>query len=65
MTSLYEWRKSSRSGSSTNCVEVAANVPGVVVVRDSKDPGGPKLTFAPAGWDAFTVAVRNGEFDLG
>jgi Domain of unknown function (DUF397) len=65
MTSAYEWRKSSRSGSSTNCVEVAVNVPGVVAVRDSKDPDGPKLTFAPAEWDAFTAAVRNGEFDLG
>jgi hypothetical protein len=46
-------------------VEVAANLPGVVAVRDSKDPDGPKLTFAPAEWDAFTAAVRNGEFDLG
>jgi hypothetical protein len=64
MTRHYEWRKSRRSGSTTNCVEVAANSPGVIAVRDSKDPDGPKLTFAPAEWDAFTAGVRAGEFDL-
>ena len=32
------WRKSSYSGS--NCVEVAGNLPGIVAVRDSKDPVG-------------------------
>ncbi len=64
MTSPYEWRKSSRSGSQANCVEVAANLPGEIAVRDSKDPDGPKLIFAPAGWGAFTAGVRDGEFDL-
>ena len=64
MTEPYEWRKSSRTVSSGNCVEVAANVWGVVAVRDSKDPDGPKLTFAPAEWDAFTAGVRDGQFDL-
>ena len=33
------WRKSSHSGSDTNCVEVAAEG----AVRDSKNPGGPVL----------------------
>jgi Domain of unknown function (DUF397) len=64
VTRPYEWRKSSHTVSSGNCVEVAANVPGVVAVRDSKDPNGPKLTFAPAEWDAFTAGVRAGEFEL-
>lgn len=49
-----EWRKSTRSGSSGgNCVEIADNLPGIVAVRDSKDPAGPALTFAPTAWTAF------------
>lgn len=64
MTGPYEWQKSSRSGSQGNCVEVAANLPGVIAIRDSKDPDGPLLTFTPAQWAAFTAAVRSGEFDL-
>ncbi|MFF5203182.1 DUF397 domain-containing protein [Micromonospora sp. SD19] len=48
------WRKSTRSnGSGGNCVEVADNIPGVVAVRDSKDPGGPVLVFTPGAWRAF------------
>ncbi|MEV4279826.1 DUF397 domain-containing protein [Actinoplanes xinjiangensis] len=39
------WRRSTRSGSSGNCVEVAGNLPGIVAVRDSRDPNGPALTF--------------------
>ena len=34
--SRAEWRKSSYSGQSGNCVEVARNLPGLVAVRDSK-----------------------------
>ncbi|MEU8185345.1 DUF397 domain-containing protein [Micromonospora sp. NPDC049044] len=52
------WRKSTRSGGSGgDCVEVADKLPGVVGVRDSKDPAGPALTFAPAAWAAFLVDV--------
>ncbi|MFJ2577387.1 DUF397 domain-containing protein [Kitasatospora aureofaciens] len=43
------------------CVEVDDAHPGRV--RDSKDPDGPRLTFAPAAWQSFITAVRTGEFD--
>ncbi|MET7670953.1 DUF397 domain-containing protein [Micromonospora luteifusca] len=50
------WRKSSRSsGNGGNCVEVADNLPGVIGVRDSKDPTGPALNFAPKSWRAFVT----------
>jgi hypothetical protein len=60
-----QWRKSSYSGSNGGgCVEVARNLPGIVAVRDSKDPHGPALVFTPEDWQAFTARVQAGEFDL-
>jgi hypothetical protein len=53
------WRKSSHSnGGEAACVEVADNLPGIVAVRDSKDPHGPELIFTSAAWRTFTHAVR-------
>lgn len=57
------WRKSSLSGSGNDCVEVADNLPGIVAVRDSKDPHGPTLVFDPGEWRAFISGVKGGEFD--
>jgi uncharacterized protein DUF397 len=60
------WRKSSFSGNNGgNCVEVASNLPGIMAVRDSKDPVGPKLVFTADEWAAFMARTRGGEFDRG
>jgi hypothetical protein len=55
-----QWRTATRS--STNggsCVEVADNLPGRVLVRDSKDRTGPILTFDPAPWHTFVGDLRS------
>ncbi len=57
------WRKSTRSGSSGNCVEVADNLRGIVAVRDSKNPTGPALIFTPSEGKAFVGGAKAGEFD--
>ncbi|MFD4657137.1 DUF397 domain-containing protein [Kitasatospora sp. NPDC058444] len=57
------WRKSSYSGDNAGeCVEVAPGFPGVVPVRDSKDPHGPALVFPVAAWGSFIAAIQEGEF---
>ena len=59
------WRKSSYSGNGGNsCVETAPGPRGLVAVRDSKDPDGPRLAFTAADWRTFTARVKSGEFDL-
>jgi hypothetical protein len=54
------WRKSSYSSSNANCVEVGADRPDTIAVRDSKDPDGAALAFAPGRWQAFTRRVKAG-----
>ncbi|MEV5241034.1 DUF397 domain-containing protein [Streptomyces cinnamoneus] len=59
----YAWRKSSYSGAGdgtggNSCLEVADRIPGLVPVRDSKDPHGPALVFPAPAWAAFVAALR-------
>lgn len=49
--SNYSWRKSTRCGN-TGCIEVA-HTNDAVLLRDSKDPQGAKLRFAPSCWQSF------------
>ncbi|MFF4405696.1 DUF397 domain-containing protein [Streptomyces sp. NPDC001262] len=53
--SAPEWIKSSYSNADgPSCVEVAA-APATILVRDSKNPRGPRLTFAPSAWATFVA----------
>jgi hypothetical protein len=52
------WRKSRRSNGQAECVEVACTRPGVIAVRDSKDPDGPQLAFGPGPWRTFATQVK-------
>jgi hypothetical protein len=56
------WFKSSYSNNGGDCVEVAANIPGITPVRDSKDPEGPALVFSADAFAAFVASVKSGEF---
>jgi Domain of unknown function (DUF397) len=57
--SRAEWRKSSYSGQSGNCVEVARNLPGLVAVRDSKEPDGARLVVSHEVWRALVKAYES------
>ncbi|MFD8694614.1 DUF397 domain-containing protein [Kitasatospora purpeofusca] len=56
------WFKSTHSDNGGTCVEATADFPGVVPVRDSKDPAGPALLFPSDAWRSFVAGVQAGEF---
>jgi hypothetical protein len=53
---VLKWIKSSYSGNG-GCVEVAAI--GHVLIRDTKDRGGPVLAFRPETWRRFADQVKS------
>lgn len=55
------WRTSSYSGTQGNCVEVATNLPGIVAIRDSKDPGGLRLIVTPAQWASILSGLNDSQ----
>lgn len=55
------WRKSTTSTANGACVEVAF-AGELVLVRNSRDPLAPALSFSRQEWVAFVEGVSNGEF---
>jgi hypothetical protein len=59
------WRKSTASSDSGHeCVEVACAVQSVLV-RDSKDKDGSRLTISAQAWQAFLNRIKGGDFGKG
>jgi len=58
------WYKAAASQNNGGCVEVAANLPGVVAIRDSKDPPAGAHVLTRAAFADFVAAARAGSFDL-
>ncbi|MFG2670206.1 DUF397 domain-containing protein [Streptomyces sp. NPDC048445] len=57
--STARWRSSSYSNASGGeCVEVSDDFPGIVPVRDSKNPTGPALVVQTEAWGAFVSSLK-------
>jgi hypothetical protein len=56
------WRKS-RNSDQSQCVEVAA-MSGRLLVRDSKNPDGPRLMIPLESWRRFTALAKAGRLDV-
>jgi Domain of unknown function (DUF397) len=58
------WRKARRSAHNGGCVEIAANLPGIAAVRDSKHPGGGAHVIDRAAFARFLADVKGGRYDI-
>jgi hypothetical protein len=58
------WRKATLSAQNGGCVEVAANLPGITAVRDSKRPASGAHVLEPAAFAAFLGDVQGGRYDI-
>jgi hypothetical protein len=58
------WRKARKSAHNGGCVEIAANLPGVAAVRDSKRPEGGAHVVNRAAFAAFLADVKGGRYDI-
>ena len=58
------WEKSTHSGGTGgDCIEIATDIPGVIAIRDSKNPRGPALCVTPSAWKDFITRVAEGDFN--
>jgi len=66
MTDLSQaiWRKASLSAHNGGCVEIAANLPGVAAVRDSKHPEAGAHIVDRAAFAEFLADVQGGRYDI-
>jgi hypothetical protein len=66
MTDLSQavWRKARRSAHNGGCVEIAANLPDVTAVRDSRRPEGGAHVVDRGAFAEFLADVKNGRYDL-
>jgi hypothetical protein len=66
MTDLSQatWRKARRSLSNGGCVEIAANLPDVVAVRDSTRPSAGTHVVSRAAFARFLADTKAGRYDL-
>ena len=59
------WRKSTYSnGENSTCVEAASPRAGLTLIRDSKDPNGPRLAFSSKQLGRLLDGVKRGEYNL-
>lgn len=58
------WRKASLSAANGGCVEIAANLPAVIAVRDSKRPGEGAHVVDRRAFATFLADARAGRYDL-
>ena len=61
MSDQFRWSSFCDNG---ECVEVAVADDDSTIVRDGKDPDGPRLTFSVDEWTAFLQGAKAGEFDV-
>jgi uncharacterized protein DUF397 len=66
MTDLSQaiWRKARRSSHNGGCVEIAANLPDVTAVRDSKHPEGGAHVVDRAAFARFLADAKEGRYDI-
>jgi hypothetical protein len=66
MTDLSQavWRKARRSSHNGGCVEIAANLPGVTAVRDSKRPEDGAHVVGRETFARFLADVKGGRYDI-